>query len=153
MIEPTVVFEVAPSRYVIERKHPDQGWALIGRKSTLEEAKEYAQRAMDYAPPGSTALYRVVDTQPDAVRVGDETPRLTRRQSAILGAFTGISCGPFEAVQQYAEEKFGGPIWTHEFANETLAAQLRDLAREDFLSICYEYEGTRHPKETHHEHS
>ena len=34
MIEPTVVFEVAPSRYVIERKHPDQGWALIGRKST-----------------------------------------------------------------------------------------------------------------------
>ena len=85
--------------------------------------------------------------------VGDETPRLTRRQSAILGAFTGISCGPFEAVQQYAEEKFGGPIWTHEFANETFAAQLRDLAREDFLSICYEYEGTRHPKETHHEHS
>ena len=153
MIEPTVVFEVAPSRYVIERKHPDQGWALIGRKSTLEEAKEYAQRAMDYAPPGSTALYRVVDTQPDAVRVGDETPRLTRRQSAILGAFTGISCGPFEAVQQYAEEKFGGPVWTHEFANETFAAQLRDLAREDFLSICYEYEGTRHPKETHHEHS
>ena len=74
MIEPTVVFEVAPSRYVIERKHPDQGWALIGRKSTLEEAKEYAQRAMDYAPPGSTALYRVVDTQPYPVRVGDETP-------------------------------------------------------------------------------
>ena len=80
--------------------------------------------------------------------VGDETPRLTRRQSAILGAFTGISCGPFEAVQQYAEEKFGGPIWTHEFANETLAAQLRDLAREDFLSICYEYEDTPHLKET-----
>lgn len=74
MIEPTVVFEVAPNRYVIERKHPDQGWALIGRKSTLEEAKEYAQRAMDYAPPGSTALYRVVDTQPYPVRVGDETP-------------------------------------------------------------------------------
>ena len=153
MSESTVVFEALPSRYVIEYQNPGQDWELIERKPTLEEAKEYAQRAMDYAPSGSAALWRVVDTQPDTVRVGDETPRLTRRQSAILGAFTGISCGPFEAVQQYAEEKFGGPVWTHEFANETFAAQLRDLAREDFLSICYEYEGTRHPKETHHEHS
>ena len=74
MSEPTVVFEALPSRYVIEYQNPGQDWELIERKPTLEEAKEYAQRAMDYAPPGSTALYRVVDTQPYPVRVGDETP-------------------------------------------------------------------------------
>ena len=77
----------------------------------------------------------------------DATPRLTRRQSAILGAFTGISCGPFEAVQQYAQEKFGRLIWTHEFAGEELTEELKGLARDDFLSICYENEDTSHLKE------
>ena len=107
MIEPTVVFEVAPSRYVIERKHPDQGWALIGRKSTLEEAKEYAQRAMDYAPPGSTALYRVVDTQPDAVRVGDETP-LTLDQYQEQAKATAIY--PYEKSDQYLIAGLAGEV-------------------------------------------
>lgn len=74
MIEPTVVFEPVPSRYVIERQNPGQDWEFIERKPTLEEAKEYAQRARDYAPSGSADLWRVVDTQPNTVRVTDETP-------------------------------------------------------------------------------
>ena len=74
MSEPTVVFEAVPSRYVIECQNPGQDWELIERKPTLEEAKEYAQRAMDYMSADSAALWRVVDTQPDTVRVTDETP-------------------------------------------------------------------------------
>ena len=81
----------------------------------------------------------------------DATPRLTRRQSAILGAFTGISCGPFEAVHEYAEKKLGRPVWTHEFASKERVAELKEAAREDFLSICYENEDTPHLKETDHE--
>ena len=107
MSEPKVVFEVAPSRYVIERKHPDQGWALIGRKSTLEEAKEYAQRAMDYAPPGSTALYRVVDTQPYPVRVGDETP-LTLDQYQEQAAETAVY--PYGKADQYLIAGLAGEV-------------------------------------------
>ena len=107
MIEPTVVFEVAPSRYVIERKHPDQGWALIGRKSTLEEAKEYAQRAMDYAPPGSTALYRVVDTQPYPVRMEDETP-LTLDAYQEQAEATAIY--PYEKADQYLIAGLAGEV-------------------------------------------
>ena len=74
MSEPKVVFEAVPSRWVIECQHPGKDWELIERKPTLEEAKERAQREMDYPPSGSATLWRVVDTQPDTVRVGDETP-------------------------------------------------------------------------------
>ena len=74
MSNPKVVFEPVPSRWVIECQHPGKDWELIERKPTLEEAKEYAQREMDYPPSGSATLWRVVDTQPDTVRVGDETP-------------------------------------------------------------------------------
>ena len=79
-----VVFEAVPSRWVIECQNPGKDWELIERKPTLEEAKERAQREMDYPPSGSTAVWRVVDTQPDeaqpdeaqpdTVHAGDETP-------------------------------------------------------------------------------
>ena len=74
MSNPKVVFEAVPSRWVIECQHSGKDWELIERKPTLEEAKERAQREMDYPPSGSATLWRVVDTQPDTVRVGDETP-------------------------------------------------------------------------------
>ena len=74
MSNPKVVFEALPSRWVIEYQNPGQDWEFIKRKPTLEAAKEYAQQSMDYAPSGSAAVWRVVDTRPDTVRVGDETP-------------------------------------------------------------------------------
>ena len=80
MIEPKVVFEALPNRYVIQFKSPGDDWAFIKSKPTLEAAKEYAQQSMDYMSADSASLWRVVDTQPeddtqpDAVRVGDVTP-------------------------------------------------------------------------------
>ena len=97
----------------------------------------------------SETVYTVLEAAMPHMK--DATPRLTRRQSAILGAFTGISCGPFEAVHEYAEKKLGRPVWTHEFASKERVAELKEAAREDFLSICYENEDTPHLKETHHE--
>ena len=80
MSNPKVVFEALPNRYVIQFKSPGDDWAFIKSKPTLEAAKEYAQRSMDYMSADSASLWRVVDTQPeddtqpDAVRVGDVTP-------------------------------------------------------------------------------
>lgn len=62
--------------------------------------------------------------------------RLTREQAAIIGAFTGICCGPFGDIQDYAERKLGRPIWTHEFASKDVAAELKAAAKDDFISIC-----------------
>ena len=64
--------------------------------------------------------------------------KLTKRQAAIVGAYTGFSAGPFGDVQLYADEVLGRPTWTHEFASQDFADQLREAAREDFLAICYE---------------
>ena len=63
-------------------------------------------------------------------------PRLTEEQAAIIMAFTGISCGPFELFHKYAQEKLGRHIWTHNFAKEELMAEIKEASRDDFLSIC-----------------
>ena len=107
MSEPTVVFEAVPSRYVIECQNPGQDWALIVRKSTLEEAKEYAQRARDYAPSGSTAVWRVVDTQPDTVRAGDETP-LTLDQYQQQAKATAVY--PEDKAREYLVAGLAGEV-------------------------------------------
>jgi hypothetical protein len=39
-------------------------------------------------------------------------------------------------MHEYAEELFGRPVFTHEFASEKLAAELRELARKDFVALC-----------------
>lgn len=64
--------------------------------------------------------------------------RLTREQAAILGAFTGIACGPFQDVHEYAERVLGRAVRTHEFAAEAFMAELREAAREDFLDTAYD---------------
>jgi hypothetical protein len=66
--------------------------------------------------------------------------RLTKRQSAIIGAYTGITMGPFSAIHEYAEEKLGRPVWTHEFSNRALMDELQALSKDDFMSIVYEGE-------------
>lgn len=63
--------------------------------------------------------------------------RLTAEQAAIIGAFTGVTAGPFADIHEYAERMLGRPIWTHEFAREDMQDKLREAARDDFLSICH----------------
>lgn len=78
---------------------------------------------------------RIDDTPPPA-----SLPRLTREQSAIITAFTGITTvanggiGPFH---EYAEKLMGRPIFTHEFANKELNEEIKQRALEDFKAICY----------------
>ncbi len=66
------------------------------------------------------------------------TPRLTKRQAAIIGAYTGVTCGSFADIQQYADELMGEPTWTHQFGNKIFAEKLRELAKPDFLALCSE---------------
>lgn len=63
--------------------------------------------------------------------------RLTKEQAAIIGAFTGISCGPFSDMHEAVEKKLGRPVYTHEFADYDFMEQLREEFRDDFLAICH----------------
>ncbi len=65
-------------------------------------------------------------------------PRLTKEQAAIIGAFTGISCGPFGDIHEYAERVLGRPVWTHQFADPAVWAELKAAVKPDFLALCYE---------------
>ena len=67
-----------------------------------------------------------------------KTPRLTKEQAAIVGAYTGFAAGNFGHIQEYAERILGRPIFTHEFADEATVEELRLAAKPDFLAICYE---------------
>lgn len=67
------------------------------------------------------------------------TKRLTRRQAAVIGAFTGISCGPFEDIHEYVDSLPGFKgIGTISFAMEAVWARIKEACREDFLAICSE---------------
>lgn len=61
--------------------------------------------------------------------------RLTRRQGAIIGAFTGILAGNFADLHEYIEEVMGRPVFTHELANKETMSRIKEAARSDFRAI------------------
>jgi hypothetical protein len=70
----------------------------------------------------------------------DKVPRLTKEQAAIIGAYTGITCGPFGDVQEYVEKILDRPVWTHEFADKELSKEIKKKSKPDFIAMCHERE-------------
>jgi hypothetical protein len=62
---------------------------------------------------------------------------MTKRESAIMSAITGISFGGplFSPFHQYVEEKLGRPVFTHEMIGEGFWSRLRELAWSDFEEL------------------
>ncbi len=65
-------------------------------------------------------------------------PRLTKEQAAIIGAYTGISCGPFGDIHEYVEKKLGRPVWTHELAQPEMWERIKEASLPDLLAICHD---------------
>lgn len=53
----------------------------------------------------------------------------------MLTGFTGITCCRFSDLHEDAEKRLGRPVWTHEFASESFADQVKELYREDFMKL------------------
>lgn len=66
----------------------------------------------------------------------DKPMKLTREQAAIIGAYTGFTCGPFEDIHRKVEQVLGRPVWTHELASEKLCEEIREKLKPEFLAIC-----------------
>lgn len=69
--------------------------------------------------------------------------KLTKEQAAIIGAYTGIACGPFSDIHGLVEKTLGRPVFTHEFASsfggsEELMAEVREKIKPDFLALCHD---------------
>ena len=63
--------------------------------------------------------------------------KLTKEQAAVIGAYTGFSCGPFSDVHKKIEDVLERPVFTHELASFHLWKQVREKMRDEFMSICY----------------
>lgn len=61
---------------------------------------------------------------------------MTKRESAIVGAYTGILCGPFEALHEYVEEILGRPVFTHEMGSKAVADEIKEKSRSDFVAMA-----------------
>jgi hypothetical protein len=60
---------------------------------------------------------------------------VTKREAAIVSAYTGFLIGKFGDMQEYAEGLLGRPLWTHEFGSEELVKLLHELSKPDFVAI------------------
>ena len=63
---------------------------------------------------------------------------MTKREAAIVSAYTGFLIGDFDDMHKYIEEIMGAPIWTHELGNKDTINKIRELSRNDFLNIKIE---------------
>jgi hypothetical protein len=62
--------------------------------------------------------------------------KITRKQAAIIGAFTGVTCGPFEDIHEYVNSLPGFKgIMTHNFASNETAKRIKEASRDDFIAL------------------
>ena len=60
---------------------------------------------------------------------------MTKKEAAIVSAYTGFLIGTFSEVQAYADEVLGIITWTHMFGDAQFAARLQKAAKADFIAI------------------
>jgi hypothetical protein len=65
---------------------------------------------------------------------------MTKREAAIVSAYTGFLCGKFEDLHEYAEELFDGPVYSHTFGDKKFAEALKVKSKHDFINIKIEKE-------------
>ena len=63
---------------------------------------------------------------------------MTKREAAIVSAYTGFLIGEFGDMHKYIEEIVGRPVWTHELGNRDVFNRIKELSRNDFLNIKVE---------------
>lgn len=61
---------------------------------------------------------------------------ITKREAAIISAYTGYLMGSFSEMHKYIEEIIGRPVWTHELANKFIADEIREKSKNDFIELC-----------------
>ncbi len=60
---------------------------------------------------------------------------ITKREAAIITAYTNFVIGDFNDFHKYAEEIIGRPIFTHEFSDKELIYELHCKSTKDFLDL------------------
>lgn len=60
---------------------------------------------------------------------------MTKREAAIVSAYTGYLVGKFSDMQLYVDTLVGHSTWTHQYADKTFEQKVMELAKPDFIAI------------------
>lgn len=60
---------------------------------------------------------------------------MTKKEAAIVSAYTGYLIGEFSDFHAYVEEVIGHPVFTHELSNTKVITEIKNKAAKDFMSI------------------
>jgi hypothetical protein len=63
---------------------------------------------------------------------------MTRREAAIVAAYTGYLIGEFSDMHEYIEKIMGHPVWTHEMGSKNFMEHVREMAKPDFIALSAE---------------
>jgi len=61
--------------------------------------------------------------------------KLTKEQAVVITGFTGIAACNFSNFHEDVERRMGHPVWTHEFGNPEFMEKVKELYKNDFLSL------------------
>lgn len=60
---------------------------------------------------------------------------ITKREAAIISAYTGYLIGDFGETHKYIQEILGRPVWSREMASTKLLEEIRAKAKPDYISL------------------
>ena len=61
---------------------------------------------------------------------------MTKKEAAIVSAYTGYLIGEFSDMHKYIESIMGRPVYTHEMASSNpVSKQIMEKAKPDFVAI------------------
>lgn len=60
---------------------------------------------------------------------------MTKREAAVVSAYTGVLLGDFSDMHEYIEEVMERPVFTHELGNTVVVAELKEKSKKDFVSL------------------
>ena len=63
---------------------------------------------------------------------------MTKREAAIVTAYTGILIGDVRDFYDYVKEIMGRSYMTHEYADQELWAEIKERTKGDFINIRVE---------------
>ena len=61
---------------------------------------------------------------------------MTKREAAVISAYTGYMCGSFDIMHEYIETILGRPVFTHELADAEVMKEIKRMSKPDFTAIC-----------------
>ena len=60
---------------------------------------------------------------------------ITKREAAIISAYTNYLLGDFNEMHKYIEEIMGRPVYTHELASIEIVDEIREKSKNDFINM------------------